>query len=489
MEAPVISAESYKPNNYIYTGGTPSSVKPLLILIAILGVIGYFLAEGFSLAGEAADWNEIRCQPHIIPIASLYGYDTQENFNYCMTSNFNSQVGGHLGPIYTMFGGFSSVLLTLVESAKSLKLGFSTMYGGITTILKEFQERIKMFFIQIRIGTQRMKMLMARIYSTFYSIIFMSMSGLTAVRNFTGTTLFTVIDTFCFSPDTRVAINGRGMIRIADVRVGDVFEDGPAVKATFQFLADGQTMVSLPLADSTQSIIVSTNHYLAHGGSWIRAGDHPAATPAGAWEGGRMRPIICLNTTNHTIPVGEYLFRDYDETDVPNHKVMSQIHTALNANTNFKTRYNFEWNELCPSVSGNTEIQLSNGSYKYARNVQLGELLAGGNRVIGRMRMLVRDYVILPSGETVGSGTLVWNTEVSQWLRAGDLYRTIHTTDGPLVFEGFVVLPGSLLHTRGGFYLRDYMEIGSDSMEDEYAAELEAMVAPVSYMGANIAVT
>jgi hypothetical protein len=389
-----------------------------------------------------------------------------------------------------MFGGFSAVLLSLVESAKRLKLGFATMYGGITTMMKEFQERIKMFFIQLRIGTQRMKMLMARIYSTFYSIIFMSMSGLTAVRNFTGTTLFTVIDTFCFSPDTLVTISGRGVIRIGDVRVGDVFEDGPAVKAIFQFLADGQEMACLPRADGASPIIVSTNHYLAHDGAWIRAGDHPDATPTSPWSGGRLRPIICLNTTDHTIPVGGYTFRDYDETDAPNYKVMSQIHAALNANTEFKTNYNVEWEELCPSVSGNTEVQMRDGSYKYARNVQLGDWLAGGHRVAGRIRMLVRDYVILPSEEVVGSGTLIWDEGSSQWRRAGDLYRNTYINGGRLVFEGFIVLPGSVLHTRGGFYLRDYMEIGSDSMEDEYAAELEAMVAPAdaSRMRTNIAV-
>lgn len=465
-----------------------SSVKPVLILIVILGVLAYFLGEGFAFAGEKADWNEIRCQPHILPIASLYGYDTQENFNYCMTANFNSQVGGHLSPIYTMFGGFSAVLMNLVESAKRLKLGFATMYGGIQTILAEFQERLKMFFIQIRIGTQRMKMLMSRIYSTFYSIIFMSMSGLTALRNFTGTTLFSVIDTFCFSPDTRVTITGRGTIQIWQVRVGDVFEDGPTVTATFQFLADGQEMCALP-GDHEHPLIVSTNHYLAYNGTWIRAGDHPDAKPWGTWSGGQVCPIICLNTTDHTLPVGGYIFRDYDETDEPNYRFMASMHKALNANTQFQTSYKHSWNELCPSVNGNTEVLMADGKYKRAREIQLGEWLPAG-RVIGRIRMRVRDYVPLPSGEEVGAGTLVWDTKTAQWLRAGDLYKTTELRGGYQLYEGFVVLPGSKLCTRGGYYLRDYMEIGADSMEEEYSAALTAMTAPISAhcMGHNIAV-
>jgi hypothetical protein len=478
-----------KPITNIITTTDTGSAKSILILIVILGFVAYMLAEGFSISGEGRDWNEIRCQPHIIPIASLYGYDTQENFNYCMTANFNGQVGSHLGPIYTMFGGFSAVLLSLVESAKRLKLGFATMYGGIRTILTEFQERLQVFFTQIRVSAQRMKMLMSRIYSTFYSVIFMSMSGMTAVRNFTGTTLFSVIDTFCFSPDTLVTINGRGVIRIADVRVGDEFVDGPAVKATFQFLADGQAMVSLPRADGTEPITVSTNHYLAHAGTWIRAGDHPAAVEAESWTGGRLRPIICLNTTDHTIPVGGYLFRDYDETDVPNYKVMSQIHAALNGNTDFKTGYNLEWHELCPAVAGNTQLRLRDGTYKSAREIHIGDWLDGRQRVIGRMRMLVREYTTLPGGDVVAAGTLVWDARSSQWHRAADIYGTTTIHGTPLVFEGFVVLPGSVLRTRAGNYVRDYMEIASDSMEEEYAAELATMTAPrVSWAGANIAV-
>ncbi len=132
---------------------------------------------------------------------------------------------------------------------------------------------------------------------------------------------------------------------------------------------------------------------------------------------------------------------------------------------------------------------MADGKYKRAREIQLGEWLPAG-RVIGRIRMRVRDYVPLPSGEEVGAGTLVWDTKTSQWLRAGDLYKTTELRGGYQLYEGFVVHPGSKLCTRGGYYLRDYMEIGADSMEEEYSAALTAMTAPISAhcMGHNIAV-
>jgi hypothetical protein len=104
--------------------------------------------------------------------------------------------------------------------------------------------------------------------------------------------------------------------------------------------------------------------------------------------------------------------------------------------------------------------------------------------------MRVRDYTVLPSGEEVGAGTLLWDEATSQWLRAGDVYKSTEICGGYQLFEGFVVLPGSKLCTRGGYYLRDYMEIGADSMEELYAEELANLPSPVTAhcVGHNIAV-
>ena len=183
-----------------------SNIKPFLFITILLVIIAYIFGTYFIQLGEGSDWSKIRCQPHIMPIASLYGYDTAENFNYCMSASFNEQAKEHLGPVYQLFGGFVGVLGTLVETSQKVKLAFATMFGGVQTIMQEFTERLKLFFIRIEIMGQRMKMMMYRIYATMFAVIFMATSGLTAVKNFGGTVLFDVIDTFCFAPETEIYV-------------------------------------------------------------------------------------------------------------------------------------------------------------------------------------------------------------------------------------------------------------------------------------------
>lgn len=457
------------------------------VLLTILAIIIAAILGGIMvLAGAASDWNEIRCDPMVMPMASLYGHDTAENFNYCMNSSFSAQANARMGPVYGMMAGMVGTLGTLVESTQKLRYSTANLYGGVTNIMRDFSERLKLFFIQIKIGGQRMKMLMRRVYATFFSLIFMSMSGLTAINNFTGTTLFGVLDTFCFDPDTLVLLEGRaGPIPIRHARIGDRFQEtGGVITAFFEFLADGQPMVVFPGSKGKQQIVVSTNHYMAHEGSWIKAGDHPDAIHIGGWTGGTGRPIICLNTTDHQIPVGQHIFRDYDETEAAHYDAMLYVHRTLNGTDKpFITGFKDTWDELYPSVAPDVNIRMRDGTYKAAAAIQLGDKLAQGDMVHGIIRMLVHDIVYLNEFADkpikVGAGTLVWNPEEAQWVRAGDLH-CVHVTRAPLIFYGFITLPGSKLELESGYFVRDYFEVASPDTEKSYTAALESMSAPVN---------
>ena len=417
-----------------------------------------------------------------MPIASLYGYDTAENFNYCMNASFNSQAKEHLGPVYQLFGGFVGVLGTLVETSQKVKLAFATMFGGIQTIMQEFTERLKIFFIRIEVMAQRMKMMMYRIYASMFAVIFMATSGLTAVKNFGGTLLFDVIDTFCFAPETEIYVEGRGVIEIRDVQLGDVLCNGESVLSVFRFLADGQAMVRFDGGSNSSSkpIIVSTNHYVAHDGRWIRADQHPAAEPVAPWAGGCARPLICLNTTSNCIPMGHGLvFRDYDETATAHADVMRDVHLRLNGGasaSSYKSRYGDTWTELYPSVDPTAIVKLWNGTRR-ACDVKLGSRAADGSIIVGRIRHQVREICALPYGEYVGAGTLVYMEGTQEWLRAGNMWQVIKLAK-PIVFESFITLPGSIIELTSGYKLRDYLEIPEQAMEERYAAALAEMEAP-----------
>jgi hypothetical protein len=464
-----------------------SSSKSFLIVTISLSIIAYIFGTYFIQLGEGSDWNEIRCQPHIMPIAGLYGYDVQENFNYCMNSQFNEQAKQYLGPVYQLFGGFVGVLGTLVEVSQKVKLAFATMFGGVKTIMQEFTERLKLFFIRIEVMSQRMKMLMYRVYSVMFAVIFMATSGLTAVSNFGGTVLFDVIDTFCFDPTTAIHIQRKGfegVVSISNVQLGDVLGDGGKVTSVFSFLADGQAMVRLcDSRDCADGVLVSTNHYVQFNDKWIRSDEHPLADPAGRWAGGTAAPLICLNTTTNCIPINGFLFRDYDETAAAHYEAIRDIHEKLNGSQEpFRTQFGAGWTELLPSVSPLTKVRGSSGSkaWRTAIGIDLGDTLAGGsdasaNVVVGKISHFVHQVCKLPyNGNYVGAGTLIYERDSDCWARAGDIYP-VYKLQFPLIFNSFITLPGSVIELEHDYLIRDYLEIASPDTEAPYARALAAL--------------
>ncbi len=444
------------------------SYFPIVFVGLLFIVLAIIIGEAIYIYISSSDWSKIRCLPHVMPFASLYGYDTTENFRFCISESFKKQAGEQLAPFYKFFAGFIGVLSTLIESTNSLRVGFATFMGGFVTIASEFGDRFKMFMSQIRLSAQRIKMLMYRIYATFYAMMYMALSSIRAVNNFGGTALFGFLDTFCFAPDTLVTIREKGTIPISDVKIGDIFAStGSKVTARFQFMADGQPMVQLP-----GNIIVSTNHYILFNSKWIRAEDHPDAIRTAPWLGGKGKPIICFNTHNNTIPVGNYIFRDYDETTDGMGSALRWTNASLNGVTvaDYKGQAS-SWREVLPAFDPEAHIKTSAGTMR-ANQLELGMKVGPTNdTIIGIIDVEVNEHVETADGR-ITPGTLIWNAPSNKWERLGDIVNPRTIKNEKMILTSLIVLPGCRIEFASGLIIRDYMEVASPWAEEPYSSAM-----------------
>ena len=296
-------------------------------------------------------------------------------------------------------------------------------------------------------------------FATFYSIIFMGMSGITAVSNFGDTFLFGFLDTFCFPPETLIEIQESAVpVPISQVRIGHHLKtSGAEVTSVLKFYSDGQAMVKF--ADGTE---VSTNHFMLHDGKFIQAGDHPLALPSQPWSGGLERPLFCLNTADHKLYVGKHIFLDYDETEKGDHGTMKAVESQLNSKP---TERVLDILEYSPSIAGDCRLRLSDKSTCAAQNITLGLQLSTG-KVVGVIKKCVR-RICKHDGEWIHESTLCWTQ--GEWVRAAQLYP-VHEVD--TVFYAFVVAPTATLELESGLMIRDYVEILSPETEAIYADKI-----------------
>ena len=439
----------------------------IVTLIFIGALVGF--SKIVDIQKVKDNWETYRCRPDVMLMADYYGHDSIENLQYCLKNGFDKRAMEAIAPFYTYLGKFVEVLMTMLNSINSIRMIFATIIGSATQIFTEFSGRIQALFYRFQMAAIRMKMLMGRVFATMYAIIFMGMAGIKATQNFGNTFLFKFLDTFCFDPDTEIVLQNGRSVPIKEVKVGDYLVGGQRVTSAFQFAADGQTMVSLPLATETKGvklseILVSTNHYIRYEGKWIEAKDHPDAVKAADWSGGNDRPLICLNTDTHTIPIGNYIFSDYDETPEGDEAAMKMATDILNGTAAGKAAKGSSDMACGPKTLIKTVFGLVP-----ADQITLGTVLSHGT-VVGLVKKECRSICRI-NGETFAAGTCIWSPEHNRWLRAFQLSKPAIMS--PLIFYSFVVTPSATIETQSVFF-RDYVEVHSKDLEAPYSAAINA---------------
>jgi hypothetical protein len=406
------------------------------------------------------DWPKYRCRPDVMFMADFYGHNASENIEFCLQNGFQERAKEALGPFYTYLGKFVEILMTLLKSINSIRMIFATIIGSVTQVFSEFSTRIQSFMYTIQSTSIRIKFLMGRVFATMYAVIFMGMSGIKATTNFGNTFLFKFLDTFCFDPDTKIILQGGKEVCVKDVVIGDVFQSGDKVTATFEFFADGQPMVKLPGSNLNENILVSTNHYLLHNGKWIQSREHPDAIPSVDWSGGFTRPLICFNTNTHKFTIDSYIFRDYDESEEGDKKTMKAVLEKLN-----NTKEESVPNTYNTVIAPKTKLKTNYGLIP-ADKICLGTPLKNGT-VVGIVKKECNFFVNY-NGEIFGEGTCIWSNEEKKWIRPTvTSIRTLSRT-----FYSFVVSPSACIETEAGTVVRDYVEIHSPDTEEAYTKAL-----------------
>ena len=422
----------------------------LFVLIFII-IIAFILTFGanklFDVRNVKNNWAEERCSPLIMPFASIFGFNTKENFEFCMGKIFNTHSMPFFGSIGQMFSHFTGLLTMIFDSISTLRNIIASLGGGINVVFQEFTERISNFFFKLRLSAIHIKTLIGRMYAILFSVMYMGLSGITGITTFTNTFLFSFLNVFCFPGNTLINIEGKGQTQIKDIKIGDIISSSKSkVTATFRFFSKGQPMVRL------KNITVSTNHYVMYLGQPIKAGNHPDAIKLSDWNSDE--PLYCLNTSDNHILIDNFDFLDYDETSDGDKDTMNFIEGKINS-TIIDTEYKFK--EYCSAINEETIIKTTDGNKK-AKDIKIGDKLVTGGEVVGLIRREVMEVCELENGLITTPSTLYWNSEFNKWERFGERFnfREEHNE-----MVSFIIVPNSQIELEDGLRVRDYMELCS----------------------------
>jgi hypothetical protein len=121
-------------------------------------------------------------------------------------------------------------------------------------------------------------------------------------------------------------------------------------------------------------IFVSDSHIIKYGDKWIPVSKHPNAKKCTYYT----EPYLyCLNTTNKTITINEYIFTDWDE-------ISDEDIINIQKNTNHMFNGKNDIHKFLDSgFVGNTEIKLNDGIIKQIKDIHVGDILENNVIVYG----------------------------------------------------------------------------------------------------------
>lgn len=305
--------------------GSDIGLAVFIIIIFLLLYIFNILAVGISNVKK--NWPLYRCNPIVMPFASIFGHEAFGNFLYCVNNINSSFLGKALDPIYyalhnitNLGGAMNNTFFHFRNNHNELRKSTSSITSYIYSLMMNVLIAFQMIMIKF-------KDTFNKIIGVFVVLIY-TISGINlTIQSIWNGTIGETIRGLCFHPDTLVSIydtdNNLIVKKMKDINPGDVLKGGTRICATMKINnLDGndnyiEKLYELDDGENNDIIYVSGSHLIYNNETeqFIQVKDYMSnkynpriANINTAW-------FTCLITDNHIIPIGNHIFHDWEDNN------------------------------------------------------------------------------------------------------------------------------------------------------------------------------
>lgn len=310
-----------------------SSDITLTVLIIIIFIILYLfniLSIGIKKIEE--DWPTYRCNPIVMPFASVFGQDTAANFTYCiqtMQSNYMNYLLEPLHYNFSVIGELGETIRNAINSARAFINNLrnfvasiiQNVFGVFLNILLEFQK--------VTMALKDMVGKMVGVLATLMYTIEASMYAGQSTWNGAPGKAVRALAGFCFHPDTLVKTQDGKEYKMCNLPLNATLKNGVIVQSVMRLSNvkdNGQQrekMYRVKYGENGEDIIVSGSHLIWDGfeNQFVPVEVYAdRCKEIGQFDLCQETDIICpelscLITSNHTIPIGQWIFHDWEDNN------------------------------------------------------------------------------------------------------------------------------------------------------------------------------
>ena len=300
------------------TGGDILQTIIIIIIFIILFCVN-ILAVGIENIKK--EWPKYRCNPIIMPIANVFGEDTIKNFSFCVQNLQQTFMQDLLAPLHYAENIVGKITKELMDAIQAIRAFFDKIRNMITHIIQEVMGVFLNFLIGIQHMVISIKDLFSKTIGTLTVFMFVLEGAIMSMKSAWNGLPGQMVRMLCFHPNTLVKLNNGDIKPISEIEGGDILKNNQTVHGTMKLynLDENSNFVEELYAlpgesydnDTTSEILVSGSHLIYD--ETTRQFIPVKSCKHAKLSGINSKTLICLITSDHTIPLGNYIFHDWED--------------------------------------------------------------------------------------------------------------------------------------------------------------------------------
>jgi hypothetical protein len=307
------------------------TLSAIIVIIYLLLYLFNIFSVGIQRIKD--NWPVYRCQPLVMPFAAIFGHETGKNFTYCIQNIQTNFMGELLKPMNLNIGILGSItgkLSTNMADARGFMSNFrfdvGDIFSNIFATLFNVMVEIQRLIINIKDVISKF----SGVVVTLIFVIDGAMKTMTSAWD--NPMLGGLVRFLCFHPETKLTTKNGEIYSMKDIPLNSILSNGTRVCSVMQIsnldkngdlvekmykLKRTKTSKAMAMINEVKAadddIIVSGSHlvYDVNVDDFVHVKDLPLAELTDI----ECPVLYCLITTDHTIPIGDWIFHDWEDSN------------------------------------------------------------------------------------------------------------------------------------------------------------------------------
>lgn len=308
-----------------------SSDLGTIIFILLFFIFLYvFIFVMITVKNVRKNWTLYRCNPFVMPFASVFGQDAKSNFTYCIQNIQTNFMSTLLQPLNYNLGVIKDVLRDTTSSISNTRSFLNIFRTNITDSL----QAVYAIFLGIVIEIQRMTIVikdtMSKLVGIIATLLYTLSGTIHTMESLWNGPPGTMVQALCFHPDTLLRLKNGEIYKMKEVPLLSELENGSIVRAVLHISnCDKDGNINEPLLRvgsgvNNEDILVTKNHLIfdKSSNSFIKVKDYlegqdgkPTNKEKEKSSSTKTETLSCLITSDHKIQIGSHIFHDWEDNN------------------------------------------------------------------------------------------------------------------------------------------------------------------------------